>query len=228
MPKRSRAIKISDQKAEKGWLRKPRPHAYAENPRTKNRSFLVVCEGQTEEQYFKSFPVLTATIKPFGIGSSKMALVKAVEKYKRNGSYDEIWCVFDLDFDPLVPGQYEDFNRAIQNAHALNYHCAYSNDAFELWFVLHYQYLEQEHHRQDYFEMLGNRWGVNYIREGKSFRFANAIYSRLLNDHRANQSMAIEHARRLLAFHKDRPYHLQNPVTTAFQLVERLNAHCRK
>jgi hypothetical protein len=90
MPKRTRSIKISDQKGNKPWFRQTKPHAYAVNSRPKNRSFLIICEGQTEEQYFKSFPVLTATIKPVHAGNSKTALVDAVAQYMRGESYDEV------------------------------------------------------------------------------------------------------------------------------------------
>jgi hypothetical protein len=228
MPKRSRPIKISDQKGNKPWLRRAKPHAYATNSRLKYRTFLIVCEGQTEEQYFRSFPVLTATVQPIHHGSSKTALVEAVKRYTRGASYDEIWCVFDFDIDPLIGGQNEDFNRAIQKAHGLGYHCAYSNDAFELWFLLHYQYLDQQQFRDFYYELLSRHWGINYLREGKSLKFARSIYARLSEDQRASQTGAIEHAKRLLALHKASPYHLQNPVTTVFQLVEELNKHCRK
>lgn len=228
MPKRSRSIKITDQKGRKPWLLRTGPYAYALNSRSKNRSFLIVCEGQTEEVYFKSFQVLTATIRPVHAGNSKTSLVNAVAKFRKGESYDEIWCVFDFDKDPLIRGQNEDFNRAIQEAHALGYHCAYSNDAFELWFVLHYQYLDQEQLRSFYFQTLGAKWGINYDQEGKSLRFARSIYNRLAEDPLADEQKAIQYAQKLLTLHKGKPCHLQNPVTTVFQLVQQLNSHCRK
>jgi hypothetical protein len=228
MPRKTQSIKKTDQKGDKAWLRKPKPYSYAVNPRTRNKTFLVVCEGQTEELYFKSFPVLTATIRSVKTGSSNMALVNAVDKHRQAGSYDEVWCVFDFDRDPLIKGQAADFNRAIKTATDLGYHCAYSNDAFELWFVLHFQFLDQQQHREFFYAALSDRWGINYSREGKSLAFARAIYHKLATDANASQQSAIVSGRRLLAMHKGKPCHLQNPVTTVFQLVERLNEHCRK
>lgn len=70
----------------------------------------------------------------------------------------------------MIDGQNEDFNRAIRKARDLGYHCAYSNDAFELWFVLHYQYLDQQQHRNFYYQLLGKKWNTNYTKEGKSQR----------------------------------------------------------
>ena len=228
MPRKTKAIKKTDQKGDKPWLRKPKPYSYSINSRAKNRTFLIVCEGQTEELYFKSFPVLTATIRSVNASSSNTALVSAVDKHRRAGSYDEVWCVFDFDRDPMIQGQAEDFNKAIKTAMELGYNCAYSNDAFELWFVLHFQFLDQQQHRQFFYEVLSDRWGINYSREGKVAAFSKTIYTRLAADAAASQQSAITRAQRLLALHDGKPCHLQNPVTTVFQLVERLNEHCRK
>jgi len=113
-------------------------------------------------------------------------------------------------------------------AHCLGYRCAYSNDSFELWFALHYQYLDQEHHRNFYYNLLSSRWGVPYEEKGKTLAFARGIYTRLREDQQADQQRASRHAEKLWAERKHEPYHRQNPVTTVFQLVERLNKFCRK
>jgi hypothetical protein len=135
--------------------------------------------------------------------------------------------VFDLDIDAQVAGQNEDFNRAIGLAQHLGYRCAYSNDSFELWFALHYQYLDQEQHRQYYFRFLSERWGIDYTREGKKLSFARSIYLRLRQDG-ANQALATRHAEKLWIEKKDQAFHRQNPTTTVFQLVKELNKYCRK
>jgi hypothetical protein len=125
-------------------------------------------------------------------------------------------------------GQGKDFNRAIRTAQDRGFHCAYSNDSFELWFVLHYQYLDQQFHRTQFYQALSRYWGVSYERVGKTLTFTRDIYRRLADDPAASQVSAIGHARRLLALQEGNPCHLQNPVTTVFKLVERLNEHCRK
>jgi hypothetical protein len=157
-----------------------------------------------------------------------MALVDAVKRFQKAGSYDEVWCVFDFDINLMISGQAQDFNNAIKVAKERGYHCAYSNDAFELWFVLHYQYIDQQQQRDFFYQVLSSRWGINYTRDGKSLAFTKSLYNRLLSDGNASQQAAIASSRRLLKIHEDKPYHLQNPVTTVFQLVERLNEHCRK
>ena len=228
MSKRSFNKRNPDKAEGKPWFYQSGLHKYGAQPRSKNRTFLIVCEGQTEELYFKAFPVITAVVKPIHGGSSKTALVDSVAGYRKQGSYDEIWCVFDLDIDPLIPGQFEDFNRAIDRAKKLGYHCGYSIDSFELWFLLHYQYLDQEQHRDFFNKMLSERWEISYEREGKTRRFARTIYARLQEDQQASQEKAIRHGKRLFNLHDGKSYHLQNPVTTVFELVERLNQHCRR
>lgn len=51
-----------------------------------------------------------------------------------------------MDLDPLKDKslQQNDFNRAIVLAQEKGFKVAYSNDAFELWFILHYQLLEAQ------------------------------------------------------------------------------------
>ncbi len=64
--------------------------------------------------------------------------------------------------------------------------------------------------------------------KGKNRVFARSIYNVLLNDAKANQITAIDHACKLYEKQKDKIFHKQNPVTTVFELVKELNLHLRK
>lgn len=228
MPKKSKSIKKTDVKAAKPWLKKVATFKYSIETIEKRKRFLIVCEGQTEELYFKSFPVLSADVKSIHQGCSKSSLVECVADYLDGENYDEVWCVFDMDYKPDVNGQFEDFNNAIQAANSSGYKCAYSNDAFELWFVLHYQFIDQEQLRTFFFERLSKYWGINYEKNGKKRSFAMSIYSRLANDPETDQSFAVENALKLFEKQKQKKSHLQNPVTTVYQLVNELNIHLRQ
>lgn len=228
MPKKTKSIKETDIKGNKAWLKKTGIFKYPIETIAKNKRFLIVCEGQTEELYFKSFPVLTADVRSIHHGCSKSTLVESVKIYLENEAYDEIWCVFDMDYNPEVSGQFEDYNHAINTAIKEGYKCAYSNDAFELWFVLHYQYIDQEQLRTFFFKILSKYWGINYERIGKTRNFAKSIYSILISDQSASQAIAIKNAYRLFDTQKEKNYHLQNPCTTVCFLVEELNYHLRK
>jgi hypothetical protein len=225
MPKSTKAKKITDLKAVKPWLKKRGLFQYRLESIEKKKRFLIVCEGQTEELYFKSFPVLTADVKLIHQGLSKSSLVVSVGGYMEGENYDEVWCVFDMDYKPDENKQFDNFNNSIKAATKMGYKCAYSNDAFELWFILHYQYLDQQHHRDFFYKKLSEFWDINYEKKGKSKVFAQSIYNRLSKDMKASQQTAIKNARKLHQIQNGKLYHLQNPVTTVYLLVEELNRH---
>jgi len=154
--------------------------------------------------------------------------VDGVVDYLEDENYDEVWCVFDMDYEPDMNHQYEDFDNAIHSAHKAGYKCAYSNDAFKLWFILHYQFIDQEQVRTFFFKTLSNYWDINYEKSGKKRLFALSIYGRLSDDVRADQNFAIEIANKLFESQKQKIYHLQNPVTTVYLLVKELNLHLRR
>ncbi len=101
--------------------------------------FLIVCEGtETEPRYFKSFPVPSKDVVIVGTGDNtlnvvEVALVLRAEAKRNDEPYDQVWVVFDKDSFPA-----ENFNNAIYKAEAKGLLVAESNEAFELWFILHY------------------------------------------------------------------------------------------
>lgn len=186
-----------------------------------------MCEGQTEEQYFKAFPVVSASVKAVPLGCSKTALVDCAKEMASVEEFDEIWCVFDMDLSPDKNGQIEDFNSAINKACNEGFRCGYSNDSFELWFVLHYCYVDQKFLRDFYNRKLSDYWEINYAKKGKILTFANSIYERLAGDKKAGQREAIKRAKKLYSLNKGKNFHLQNPVTKVYELVEELNKYLR-
>lgn len=76
-----------------------------------------MCEGiNTEPEYFKAFPVVTADVKSYGLSMSKTALVQVVIDIAKalNNKNQETWVVFDMDINPdNADQQKEDFNNAI-------------------------------------------------------------------------------------------------------------------
>ncbi len=203
--------------------------------RTANtKRFLIICEGvNTEPCYFNSFPVATAQVEALGFGRSKTSLVEqAIERVNQEGTdaEREVWIVFDMDFDKEKDAtqQRVDFNQAVQLAEKQGFRVAYSNDAFELWFVLHYQLLESALTREEYYELLSEHWGISYERHGKGVQFCRAIYHRLLDGPKSSQASALRHAERLHQQQINSQPADQNPCTTVYQLVAELNKHLRK
>ncbi len=227
MPKKSTYTKKTD--IQKPWARKPKTSEYKIETEDLNKTILIVCEGEnTEPLYFSAFKVLTLRVIAIGLGESKLKLVESTKLIQEKENYDEIWCVFDLDFKGDVENCIPDFNNSIKKAKDLGYKVAYSNDAFELWFYLHYQFTDSENHRTFYYEKLSQLWNINYEKEGKKWKFSSEIYEKLQNDSRASQTEAMKRAKKLYNEKLNLPYHLQNPVTTVFQLVELLNSNKKK
>ena len=223
----AKPIKKTDQSA--GWNRKVNLSKSAIGSRNIAKKFLIVCEGQTEEIYFKSFPVLTASVKAEPTGSTKLALVKEAKKLAKEDNYDEIWCVFDMDINYAdKENQRNDFNSAIKQCQETKkFKVAYSNDCFELWFYLHFTYSDQKNHRTFYYKKLREFWNINYEEKGKELDFCTTIYSKL-QESNCSQEEATKRAEKLFNSKiLDSPCD-QNPVTTVFELVRELNKYLKQ
>jgi hypothetical protein len=230
----AKSTKKTDQT--KAWnLRTSTAPAYKlESRKVYSKRFLIVCEGlNTEPCYFQSFPVQTAEIKAFGLGRSKTSLVESVIAFVKEETHDpdrDVWIVFDMDFNHLKDPslQRNDFNEAIRLAKKNGFHIAYSNDSFELWFLLHYQLLESALTRVEYYERISQLWGLSYERDGKGVKFCRSVYQRLLEDPNSSQASAIRHAERLHQHQTNSHPAEQNPCTTVYQLVKELNKFLKK
>ena len=201
MPKSTKAIKVGDRN--KSWNKKKGNKRAYQNEYKVIKSFLIICEGKnTETEYFEKFPVSTAKVEAYGGHGQRIPIVNyAIQKAKSKEYKDsEVWCVFDMDFKGDNPNIKQEFNTAIQlaqNPKLKNIKVAYSNDAFELWFVLHYQYLDSNCLRHQYYKILSDLWDLNYEKKGKEKKFCEQLYKKLENDEKANQTQAIKWAKKL-------------------------------
>lgn len=228
MPKKTKATKITD--SNKAWNKKSKSSSYRVETIPINKTILIVCEGQTEELYFQSFPVLGMKVTAINLGGqSKLKLVETTKEIIKNSDeeYDETWCVFDMDVKHGET-EYSDFDNSINKAKQLGYKVAYSNDSFELWFYLHYNYTETQNLRGFYYQELSKVFGISYEKDGKKYEFCLNLYNTLIENTSSSQGSAIERAQKLYQKFKHLPYHKQNPVTTVFKLVVELNKNLRK
>jgi RloB-like protein len=195
------------------------------NTRETIPKFLIVCEGEkTEPNYFRKFPVPTRPkvidVDIRGVGRTTLSLVEEALRLKeelglrfdRDGYKDQVWCVFDRDFKQENFNT-QNFNTAITLARKQKFGIAYSNDAFELWYILHFEYYESETHRQDYIRILEDRLGHGYQKNSET------MYDEL----RDRQSTAIKYAKRIIEMHDPGMIGTHNPSTTVYLLVEELN-----
>jgi hypothetical protein len=108
--------------------------------------FLTVCEGsQTEPNYFRAFQVPGCVVQVTGTTQRGVGLIKEAIRRRNDDEYDQVWCVFDRDH--LQSQQILD---AFQLANQNNIQIAFSNQAFELWYLLHFNYHHTAIPRQDY------------------------------------------------------------------------------
>ena len=182
----------------------------------KLRRILIVCEGEeTEPNYFRSFeanPEVFDSVDVYGTGYNTVSLIKEAvrirdEAIRNREPYIETWCVFDKD-DFTV----ESFESAIKFAQQNIIKCAYSIEAFEIWYMLHYNFYDSALSRMQYKEILSKLLNKPYSKNDAG------MYSLLEN----MQSRAIQNARKLFYRQCSLSLKDQNPVTTVFQLVERL------
>lgn len=173
--------------------------------------FLIICEGEkTEPNYFIKFRTPKTVIKVKIENCDIVSLVKQAINYKSMDNYDQVWCVFDKDEKSS-----DNFISAIEFAGKNEINVAYSNEAFELWYFLHYDYLDTGISRADYCEKLNLRLGKKYEKNDES------IYEILL----PKQKNAIKHARKLLNQYNPPNPATDNPSTTVFRLVEELRKY---
>jgi hypothetical protein len=220
-------IKKTDQFS--SWNKKSNKSPYITNRKNIARKYLIVCEGQTEEIYFGSFPIANITVTTKGVGRTKLALVKKAKDLAKEDNYDEIWCVFDMDINYAdQENQRNDFNSAIKQCQETKkFRVAYSNDCFELWFYLHFDYADQKNHRSFYYQKLREFWQINYQEEGKELSFCITIYRRL-QESNCSQEEAIRRAEKLHQLQNDKFPCDQNPVTTVYELVKELNKYLKQ
>ena len=181
------------------------------NIREIKQRFLIVCEGaKTEPNYFKNFRVPKTVIDVKGVGENPSRLVQSAIKLKAEADeeYDQVWCVFDRDDWPP-----QDFNNAIHKAENHNLKVAYSNEAFELWYVLHFEFLNTGIPRDDYIKKMTKLLGKKYQKN------SDTIYDDLRN----RQVNAIRNAEKLLASYNPLNPGQDNPSTTVHLLVKELN-----
>lgn len=183
------------------------------------QSFLIVCEGEkTEPDYFKAFRMTTATVKAVGQAMNTMTLVnKAISireaDRQKKREYDQCWVVFDKDDFPA-----HDFNQAIQLAEKNGIRVAYNNQAFEYWFLLHYNLYTGPIHRNQYKDMLTKLTGLQY---NKTEGFGAVMYNLLLS----RQKQAIKNADTVLAEISHGNPAEEESSTTVHKLVIELNKY---
>ena len=198
-------------KADK-WNRGKKP------PRKQSvRRILVLCEDTKSScDYLARFPfdAKLVSLECVGTGMNTDSLMENAIQRKEDAAkagnpFAEIWVVFDRDSFDL-----QNFNRAfdLARSHGDIVAC-WSNECFELWYLLHFAYRDTGIARAEIWKVLSTHLGKKYDK-------ADATVFAKLEPH---LEAAVKNARKLAASRTgDTAKERENPSTKVHELVERL------
>lgn len=215
----SRRIKIDNASS------KYKKQSHKRDKRIIRCSILIVCEGtKTEPNYFKSFTMLQqgifvyeVEVKGIGRGTTEV-LDKAIFLKKRN-RYDRVWAVFDKDDFTS-----NDFNAAIIRGKNNGISVAWSNEAFELWYLYHFQNVITGVSRNDYQDKISAAVNASTKYKAKNkYKYAknDPANFRIVTTY-GSVDDAIKFAERKHKEYLDECYATHNPCTTVYMLVRQL------
>ena len=188
---------------------------------------LIVCEGiKTEPNYFRSIEkkhgaamVYELTVQ--GEGANTVQVVdKAIElRDKATPKYDSVWAVFDKDsFSSNA------FNSAIRKAESNGIGCAWSNEAFELWYLYHFHNRVTAMSRTEYKKCISDAVNQSELyKEKRPYQYEkNATDTLEVLQKYGSQDNAIRWAEVQSQTFTDTRYANHNPCTMVYKLVRQL------
>lgn len=182
-----------------------------------HKRILIVGEGvNTEPSYFDKFRIPGVKVVAKGLGEGTRKLVNDVEgvreeeERKLGASFDEIWVAFDKD-------SFKDFEQAIHEAYSKGYYVAYSNQAIEYWFILHFKdHQGSAMPRAEYAKSLNELlepFGISYDSDAKEI--SEELFQVMLK----HLQQAFDRACKIYAEKHGRGCPTEESVTTIFKLV---------
>jgi len=193
--------------------------------------YLIICEDQkTEKVYFQGFevriPKETIYLEAVGTGLDPLGIItRAIEEKQRladslGRSVDVVWVVFDKDDADLNASRIARFQGAFDLAEQQKFKVAYSNEAFELWLLLHLADVNPDFplSRHEIYKMLqteitsriGQEDFVYVHGEDKVLKVVSTI---------GDEQAALRRAELLIAHHTGKNPIESNPVTYVGKLI---------
>ena len=188
------------------------------------KSVLIALEDTKSSKYY--FKKLLSDKKLVGkvifathIGTDPQNVIKAIIEHKNKSKkeYEKSWVVFDVDNYSA-----NQVNGAIASAKSQNICVAVSNEAYELWILLHFENLTKFTNRKQ----LTNKVNAYFKKEFKKeyLKSSQEVYEFIIG----KQETAIKNAKSLVKMHKknngDIDIVSNNPITFIYELVEYLNS----
>lgn len=179
---------------------------------TRNK-MLIICEGdKTEPIYFENYRTQQNNLDVIPIPSSRKDIGSIVEFAKKKMEYldinggDSIWCVFDCDenTDDKISTAYRNAGKSIN--------MCLSNPSFELWFLLHFSYIDTSLQNDGLIELL-KRKIPDYSKTSDCYQILDPL-----------TDTAIKNSKKLELLHLDNGTELNstqsNPSTQVYKIIE--------
>ncbi|WP_373033453.1 RloB family protein [Sulfurovum sp.] len=180
-----------------------------------SKRVLIACEDTKSSRFY-----FEKMIKDYGLrgkvtfakhlGTNPMKVLEAIKMHLAlDSDFDEKWIVIDKDSYSK-----KEFNGTIASAATLGVNVAYSNEAYELWLLLHYK--DQTAHIDRYKLQKELK---NFIDYEKNDQFIYEIIKSKQNDAIRRSKALVKHFEGING--KVDPYN-DNPVNSIYELVESL------
>lgn len=188
---------------------------------------LIVCEGtKTEPNYFMELKRIIDQkqdhrihLEIKGMGENTRSLFETAQELVRKSpnGYRNVWIVYDKDDFPA--DKFNVMENLCQNSSSddITYHAIWSNQCIELWFLLHYMYLQSDLHRSEYYPKLSECLGDN----GAYQKNREDIFQILL----PNIDFAIANAKKLDRVNENNTPALSSPGTKVYVMMEKFRPY---
>jgi len=165
-------------------------------------------------------------IVPKGSGRNTQSLVRYVQSHRKQWlaevqeevaieDFNQVWLVFDRDSFPA-----HKFDNAIRSAESSHYQVAWSNECFELWYLLHFKNQTTGITRKEIYKELTRLLKLPHNYEDYKGDEGLRLHKQMARD--GNIITAIKRARRLHENAAEATPHDANPCTLVYKLIETL------
>lgn len=190
---------------------------------------LIVTEGtDTEPAYFEAIKEIINKKYPeriqldvFGEGNNTISLFEKAKNLVSDSSnvYKHVWVVYDTDDFPAAH-----IDRVLElcvenSTEETEFHAIWSNQCVELWFLLHFSFMQSDIHRTEYWPKLTEQ--LKLIGAGKYEKNRKDMYQVL----HPYMEYAIGNAKRLNAINEGKLPSKAAPGTKVYELIEVLKPY---
>ena len=190
---------------------------------------LIITEGtETEPAYFGAMKdIINSTyaeriqIGVHGAGDNTLSLFQKAKKMATSSAngYKHVWVVYDTDDFPA-----DHINKTAElcvseSSEEITYHAIWSNQCIELWFLLHFSFMQSDLHRISYWPKLTetlNALGYSAYEKNRA-----DMYRILL----PFMDTAIANAEKLERINKGKLPSASSPGTKVYELIKKLKPY---